>query len=185
MNVKDNHVTICSLIRKKNINPKIIPLQRPFKSLPFETICKCYENALRDTFSIMMTLTDIIILFLIGHSLIKLKISSKMSYSTSISSPFHQSSTIVSPTKMKKEPRKLQPSAICDTLNRTTIRFVISSLFVFLFICHSSDATADDTLYLYDDDLYDTNYYYEDDYNSALTKYYKENPRTVGQHGSG
>ena len=62
INVKDNHVTICSLIRKKNINPKIIPLQRPFKSLPFETICKCYENALRDTFSIMMTLTDIIIL---------------------------------------------------------------------------------------------------------------------------
>ena len=108
-----------------------------------------------------------------------------MSYLTSISSPFHQPSTTISTTKMKKEPRNHQPSVICDTLARTTIRFVISSLFVFLIICHSSDATADDTLYLYDDDLYDTNYYYEDDYNSALTKYYKENPRTVGQHGSG
>ena len=51
-------------------------------------------------------------------------------------------------------------------------------------ICNSSKAN-DDTLYLYEDDLsYDSNYYY-DDYNSALTKYYKESGQTVGHHDSG
>ena len=52
-------------------------------------------------------------------------------------------------------------------------------------ICHSSKAN-DDTLYLYEDDLsYDSNYYYDNDYNSALTKYYKESGNTVGHHNSG
>ena len=106
--------------------------------------------------------------------MIKPNISSKMSYSTSIFPPSIRATT----TKMEHSSRKN-----CDNLAKTTFRFVISSLFVFLITCHSSDAAADDTLYLYDDDLYDTNYFYEEDYNSALTKYYKENPRTVDQHG--
>ena len=106
--------------------------------------------------------------------MIKPIISSKMSYSTSISPPSIRAIT----TKMKHSSRKN-----CDNLVKTIFRFVISSLFVFSIICHSSDAAADDTLYLYDDDLYDTNYFYEEDYKSALTKYYKENPRTVDQHG--
>ena len=105
--------------------------------------------------------------------------------STSISLLINHRPNRASATKMKKASSTQRGPIICDTSAKTTFRFVISSLFVFLIICHSSDATADDTLYLYDDDLYDSNYYYEEDYNSALTKYYKENPRTAGQHNSG
>ena len=63
----------------------------------------------------------------------------------------------------------------------------IAQLFAIFFLCltycHSTKAT-DDTLYLYDDDLYDS-YYYDDDYSSALTKYYKEGGKSAGQHNSG
>ena len=48
----------------------------------------------------------------------------------------------------------------------------------------NSTKAADDTLYLYDDDFYDS-YYYDDDYNSALTKYFKEEATNPGQQKSG
>lgn len=59
----------------------------------------------------------------------------------------------------------------------------ITLLFVLSLVCQSSEA-IDDTIYLYDDDHYDS-LYYDEDYNSALTKYYKEESKTVGQHHSG
>ena len=87
--------------------------------------------------------------------------------------------------KMKKQTMKLKTHNICHiALKSKPFQYLVFTLIILLMICHSSKAN-DDTLYLYEDDLsYDSNYYY-DDYNSALTKYYKESGQTVGHHDSG
>ena len=95
-------------------------------------------------------------------------------------------STISSENKTRKHSlrHRLQGYDIFLTrVLKQTSQVALALFFVLSVVCHSSVA-IDDTIYLYDDDLYDS-VYYDEDYNSALTKYYKEEAKTVGQHQSG
>ena len=94
--------------------------------------------------------------------------------------------TIAEKLKIRKGTMNLKTHKICHiALKSKPFKCLVSTLVVLLMICHSSKAN-DDTLFLYEDDLsYDSNYYYDDDYNSALTKYYKESGETVGHHNPG
>ena len=63
-----------------------------------------------------------------------------------------------------------------------TGHFVIALCLVVSTICHFSQA-ADDSIYLYEDDLYDS-LYYDDNYNNDNI-YYEKGNENVGQYQSG
>ena len=65
---------------------------------------------------------------------------------------------------------------------QNTGHFIIALCLVLSTICHSSQA-ADDSIYLYEDDLYDS-LYYDDNYNNDNV-YYEKGNQDVGQHQSG
>ena len=105
--------------------------------------------------------------------------------SKSIAAPLSQATFAHDKKKVKHLLRHLRgrhgerPSnALQQTYLATLILIFVLSLF-----WHSSEA-VDDTLYLYEDDLYDT-LYYDDDYSSALTKYYQGETQPLAQHQSG
>ena len=71
--------------------------------------------------------------------------------------------------------------SLCSVLQHPG-HFVIALCLVLSTICHSSQA-ADDSIYLYEDDLYDS-LYYDDNYNNDNV-YYEKGNHNVGQHQSG
>ena len=120
--------------------------------------------------------------------------SQKQTKPTSMSSNFAETSSSLShpfisstDSKMKKSSLKHRTHGgihnIFDIVFKRRPQSGLFILYLFFMIFNSTKA-ADDTLYLYDDDFYDS-YYYDDDYNSALTKYFKEEATNSGQQKSG